>query len=217
VENLYETKQGAQALLSPKSRINDSYTEFQRTAMEQVQFIWAAKESIANFKGSVSVTINHDQISFTLNNHDLLKTSESFINGIHTFTVEEAYKAEEFSHLNFSFTGQQSALQINMKDSAPTEGLFKDVYHLALQECRPYVGYVLSIDRDVPTSIINRVPNITNIAITHFPLSNQPNPFGNNSNMKFKISLIRTLVNGTVYEASKTYGDNNQCTGDSAF
>jgi hypothetical protein len=139
------------------------------------------------------------------------------INGVHTFTVEEAYKSEEFSHLIFSFTGVQSSLQINMKDSAPTEGLFKDAYHLALQECRPYIGYVLSIDRDVPASIITRVPNLTNIAITHFPLPNQSNPFGKGSNIKFKISLIRTLVNGTVYEANKTYGDTNECNGDSVF
>ncbi|MEM6591013.1 MAG: collagen-like protein [Cyanobacteria bacterium P01_C01_bin.73] len=181
-KNLWQTRQGALALLAPGSTLRNDYQAYVGRAEGQFQLRWEAPRPIADFAGDgATLTIEPDnQIQFATNDELWVEQETRFANDMTTTTISGIIRASEVTQLAIgNVSGRSNGFTVAVVDLAgqsdALDSQFRLVFKTSNDDPRDTVRrrFTTRYDGMVPAGVIRKDFERYQLDIGRLPISGQ--------------------------------------------
>ena len=202
-KNLWDSRQGALALLAPGSVIADEYYEYGGRLEQNYVLAWDAPQPPTDFPNEeVQLTLMETgEVEMVSSENVWLASQVSAQNGATQVAIKQIVKQEDVTQLALTdFSGQRSDLSLTLIDQARKSDIlttqFRLQYRVArdLQTDRPSgrsTGYVTRYEGEVPAELVQQDRQRFILNLGHLPIDSRYLQSG--LNVEVELTAVRTL------------------------
>ncbi|XLQ10950.1 MAG: collagen-like protein [cyanobacterium endosymbiont of Epithemia adnata isolate EadnSB Bon19] len=200
-KNKWETRNGAMALFSPGSIIDDQYLALTERIEKSFLLVWNAPQQFSKFANQkITLGLEKDQKIKVYIPDDLwIEATTQQQNKLTQFIIYNAINAEDTTQLGSAkLSGSKSNLQLTLIDKGQQSDLiatqFKIIYRTTRSDARfrSVSDYITRYEGEIPEELVTLYKNKFTIKIGQLPI--KPNDFQLGLGVEIKIFALRSFA-----------------------
>ncbi|BBA78764.1 hypothetical protein RGRSB_0143 [cyanobacterium endosymbiont of Rhopalodia gibberula] len=200
-KNKWETRNGAMALFSPGSIIDNQYLALTERIERSFLLVWNAPQRFSKFANQkITLGLEEDQkIKVDIPDDLWIEATTQQRNNLTQFIIYNAIRAEDTTQLgNAKLSGSKSNLQLTLIDKGQQSDLiatkFKIIYRTTRSDARfrSVSDYITRYEGEIPEELVTLDGNKFIIQIGQLPI--KPNDFQSGLGVEIKVLAFRSFA-----------------------